>query len=375
MFYRLIYQFLILFLLVSVSFAEIEVPFIGEPDPENIQTNTASTISSPETKPSKAQLKLALELTDGSRVMGAPLIKTVPIITPYAEMDVALKLVSSIEFADDHKTVKIHFQNDDQLEGTIGLNEIELETLFSKCAVEVEHITSVNIYDMTHQAGRGMILYYTFDKDKGGKVIDKSGHNNHGSLQNNPEYIKGLVDKSLKLKGRLATFSSAGDHVLIPYIDLPSMKSFSISLWANAHSFGDGESLISFGEFGNTGKVISILQRPSSSKDVSFRIGSPENCLSVPWEDKDLNRYVFYCMTYKNGIMKAYKDGTLKGEKQGVKPELSSTNSALGRHWWWYSGRTCTSTRLSAELDEVRIYNRALPDQEIKQIYNSQKPR
>ena len=160
MFYRLIYQFLILFLLVSVSFAEIEVPFIGEPDPEIIQTNTAITSPS-ETKASKAQLKLALELTDGSRVIGVPLISIIPLKTDYGSVDLKLDIIESIDFPENGETVSVSFSNGDQLKGTIDADAIELETLFGKYSIALEHVVSLEVYggDSSAILKKGLVLF------------------------------------------------------------------------------------------------------------------------------------------------------------------------------------------------------------------------
>ena len=41
-------------------------------------------------------IKLALELSDGSRIIGLPEAGTIPFATQYGKMDIALKLVTSI---------------------------------------------------------------------------------------------------------------------------------------------------------------------------------------------------------------------------------------------------------------------------------------
>ena len=47
------------------------------------------------------ELRLSLDLVDGSRVIGVPSIKSVPVQTPYATMDIALKQIKSIKIEDD----------------------------------------------------------------------------------------------------------------------------------------------------------------------------------------------------------------------------------------------------------------------------------
>ena len=71
-----------------------------------------------------------------------------------------------------------------------------------------------------------------------------------------------------------------------------------------------------------------------------------------------------------NGVFTAYVNGSKVGEKnvsyQGV---VNPSLAALGRHWW-NSGRW-SSTRFVGSIDEVRLYNRALSEQEINDLYRN----
>jgi hypothetical protein len=71
---------------------------------------------------------LTLDLVDGSRVIGAPSIKSVPVQTPYATMDIALEQIKSIKIEDDHEAAAFELQNGDKLKGVFNLGPLEPET-------------------------------------------------------------------------------------------------------------------------------------------------------------------------------------------------------------------------------------------------------
>jgi hypothetical protein len=50
-------------------------------------------------------LKVELELSDGSRLIGTPGIVTVPVQTAFAKMDVPLTQIQTLKIGDDHETV------------------------------------------------------------------------------------------------------------------------------------------------------------------------------------------------------------------------------------------------------------------------------
>jgi hypothetical protein len=89
--------------------------------------------------------RLTLELLDGSRVIGVPTIRTVPVETPYAKINVPLERILSIRINEKQKTAAFELQNGDRLNGTIDLGPIELETVFGKASIATELIRSIGV--------------------------------------------------------------------------------------------------------------------------------------------------------------------------------------------------------------------------------------
>ena len=122
-----------------------------------------------------------------------------------------------------------------------------------------------------------------------------------------------------------------------------------------------GESYISFGTA--TGYV-AIAHYDSG---LHFCVGHESGALIIPFNSNYLNKWTHYVLSYKNGIIEAYINGALVGSIAQTK-SISFDAAAIGRHWW-YDG-TISSTRLIGSINQVRIYNRALTEQEIQTLYN-----
>ncbi len=92
-----------------------------------------------------ATLRLAIDLVDGSRLIGTPVIATVPVQTSYAKMDVPLTQIKDLKIGDDHETVILNLRNGDTLTGVISLAPIKLETLFGPASIGIEHIQQLRV--------------------------------------------------------------------------------------------------------------------------------------------------------------------------------------------------------------------------------------
>lgn len=90
-------------------------------------------------------VRLALDLVDGSHIIGTPGIEAVPVQTSYAKMDVPLKFIQTIKLDEDHQAAALDLQNGDKLKGIITLAPIKLDTVFGTVSVAVEHIRVLRV--------------------------------------------------------------------------------------------------------------------------------------------------------------------------------------------------------------------------------------
>ena len=81
------------------------------------------------------QVRFALDLVDGSHIIGTPSIESVAVQTSYAKMDVALKEILVISLEADHETASLDLRNGDKLKGVVKLGPLKLETVYGNVSV------------------------------------------------------------------------------------------------------------------------------------------------------------------------------------------------------------------------------------------------
>lgn len=331
-------------------------------------TTLAISVDAAEEETEKsAPIKLALELSDGSRIVGVPEAGTLPFATAYGKMDIALKLVDSLEFSDDRETVTVLFRNGDKLEGALSVKEIKLATLFGEQSIPLKHVVSMEILtggSLNALFRRGLVLYYSFDRDEKGKVTDKSGKGNHGKVHGAKWTAKGKVGGAYEFDG-IDDYVDAGNN--------PSLRvsEGTISAWIRTLS-----ASVQF-----AGGIPYDDRTRWNAPWVGLQVGSSGNqgrfWLNINGSDHEftagaisLNQWHHIVLTYDgnrkigyvdgNKVYSAYDPGTIRYSGSPSFVVGVRSKQAQGE---WFDGN----------VDEVMIFNRALSPQEIKRLYNSQK--
>jgi len=160
-------------------------------------------------------MRVTLELSDGSRIIGIPQITSIPVQTAYAKMDIPLKQVLQVMIHADHETVSVEMANGDKLKGVLNLGPVELTTIFGKVSAGIEHITSIKVRlntgtGLSATLKNGLVLYYSFDNDEGKEVTDKSGKERQGETHGAKWTTKGKVGAALQFDG-VDDFVEAGN--------------------------------------------------------------------------------------------------------------------------------------------------------------------
>ena len=119
-----------------------------------------TAVAEPE-KADPAALRLAIDLVDGSHLIGTPRIVSVPVQSSYATMDIPLKFIATLKLGEDHQSAAIDLRNGDKLKGTIKLEPLQLETLFGKVSVATQHIQTLRVVSIggTLPAGEGPLAF------------------------------------------------------------------------------------------------------------------------------------------------------------------------------------------------------------------------
>jgi hypothetical protein len=201
-----------------------------------------------------------------------------------------------------------------------------------------------------------LVLYLTFDEGNGNIVYDYSGNKNNGTLVNGPTWVDGKFGKAL-------SFDGVNDYVEIP--DAPSLQitsAITISAWLKFPvGVASGKGVVQKYPFQDYDYMLylSSLGYPSiyikNPAGTAFSTGYYVNHRDNNWHH--------WVGTFDGRYLKIYVDGILRNttDTGGTTIRVTSGQPLHIMHEW--------SGYLNGTIDEVRIYNRALSEEEIKFLY------
>ncbi|TAN33489.1 hypothetical protein EPN28_01595 [Patescibacteria group bacterium] len=212
------------------------------------------------------------------------------------------------------------------------------------------------IEDVLEGGNKGLVGHYTLDKeDRSGKTIfDKSGYNYKGTAINNPVFSTGVL-------GQAMNFNGTSD-----YVDL-----------GNPALFAGGNAARTLCSWGKTGSVSNdygfIVAYGSPSAGGAFYLGRQGESLLGGGYSDDIKVDKFWttgvwhhiCLTYDGTLAKLYADGALlKSEAKNW--NLTKQAARIGAQVGASAGQLW-----NGQIDDVRVYNRALTNKEVMDLMNS----
>lgn len=212
----------------------------------------------------------------------------------------------------------------------------------------------------------GLVGYWSFDEGSGTLAGDASGSGNTGTLTNGPVWADGKLGKALN-------FDGVNDYVAINNSLLPSING-SLSFWAkssnNTDSYRDMVS-ISSGASGGTIFAIQFVNNPDNgcTLDHSAKLVLRDDggtltqlCSGIAMNDGKWHHYVG---TAVSGSQQFYVDGVLKDTDTVVPGAATFTRFGIGA-----TNRSTAVQFFPGQIDDVRVYNRALTSTEVTNLYN-----
>lgn len=115
----------------------------------------------------ESTLRLTVELSDGSRLIGTPAVTSVPIVCAVGKIDLPLDQVKTLTFRDDHEGVAAMLANGDHLTGVHNLGKLELSVLFGTVAIDPVLIRRIVCTRTRGGAGlrKGLVLWNSLDSE------------------------------------------------------------------------------------------------------------------------------------------------------------------------------------------------------------------
>jgi DUF971 family protein len=206
-------------------------------------------------------------------------------------------------------------------------------------------------------ADDGLVAHYTFEEGPGKQVKDWSGRGNHGKIIDDVEYVALGQGKGYALR-----FSSGKAYVDCgsgPSLDLT--EALTLAVW-----FYPETSIVTRGFAGVFGKRIGSYCLSYSGKIWLHIPGGADADGTLSVSPGSWHHIV---ATFDGKLAKLYVDGKL----QSVRP---STVATLPHGENFYLRYPATHLTVEPEykcmLDDGRVYNRALSEQQVKELYQQE---
>jgi hypothetical protein len=230
-------------------------------------------------------------------------------------------------------------------------------------AVDKQYFDDVKIFEVTETPSlNGLVGYWKFDEGSGSTVVDISGNGNTGTLNSGPVWVDGKFGKAL-------SFDGVDDHVQVPQSSsLDVTDQISVETWVYPRAYVDNTGMVShiISRCDYSGGHIYVLSMYPDSNKISFSINPyPDEYPSVA--DLPLNAWTHLAMTYDGSYVRLYINGEFDSSYAQSGPIYTTSNwLAFGCKPTGPWGGVGTYAYFNGMIDEVRIYDRALSQQEIQ---------
>jgi hypothetical protein len=200
-----------------------------------------------------------------------------------------------------------------------------------------------------------MIAWYRFENN----LVDSSGNNRALTSTGTFSYVAGKVGTN-SIRQASASSTSFLTNPNVNVCTSSSDQAFTVSFWIRFTTL-TGTTLYRLIEFGNVASNNRILSINWSGSGVRFAFFGTQ--LDVAYASSIfLNEWVHLTFTYANRVQTIYKDGMPVGTRQhGSNPIIDPGHFRVG-----YTVRGGTTIHsFIGDMDDLRIYNRALTQSEI----------
>lgn len=208
----------------------------------------------------------------------------------------------------------------------------------------------------------GLILHYDFENITDANVYDVSHHSFGGVLMGNPALVAGK-------SGTAVSFPTVTDYLQIPVGILNAQTSFSVATWVKVSSLSTWSRIFDFGSGMNNYLFLTPL---SGTGTVRFAIknGGAEQLVESTTA-LATNEWAHVVVTFtwgvwtNKGIGRLFINGVLVGTNENftINPTMlpQNTQNYIAKSQWPDPG-------LNGIVDDFRIYDRMLTDQEIMDL-------
>ncbi len=194
----------------------------------------------------------------------------------------------------------------------------------------------------------GLVGWWTFDETSGNTAKDSSGKGNDGRIVGTPQWVSGKIGGALQFNG--STYVDCGNS---PSLNL--REQITIAFWFKVQAFTN--TWEAFLAKGDGAYRASRSNGTGNATHMGITGGNYFDAVTVITD----NQWHFWTGTYDGATACIYIDGKLDATRQysGGIGDSSNYNLYIGEN------QQATGRMLHGVLDDVRIYDRALNEQQI----------
>jgi hypothetical protein len=219
-------------------------------------------------------------------------------------------------------------------------------------------------YSWSFTTTDGLVASYPFN----GNADDETGNGYDGIIHGDTSLCEDRFGNS----DSAYCFDGDGDYIEIPVMNF--LQDFTVTAWFFANSTSDWARIFDFG-IGNYGDCFLTVKHKREGGELGVTIHDSSS--SLPPESEfgagikvENGIWYFVAFTYDKGGdgMALYVDGQIKNSH----PYNSESFDDWGESQKWYFGKSnwADDPYFHGVMDDIRIYNRALSEAEIKALYN-----
>ncbi|MBD3282064.1 MAG: hypothetical protein GF387_00405 [Candidatus Portnoybacteria bacterium] len=233
-----------------------------------------------------------------------------------------------------------------------ALSEDEIEALYKSGLAKIN--TSQN-----DKLTNGLVGLWSFDGPDmdGDTAYDRSSNSNHGTLINGPQLTIGKIGQGID-------FDGDNDYVEILNDDsLDITNNLTIAGWIKLSSQSDLRGVFAKKDgLGWLNVDYGFVQRLSEKIEFIISDGSTYDRIWI--SNLNNNQWYYLVGVLTSDKLKVYLDGNYVAQTDRTVNPKTGSNLEIASPWGG------GGDNFHGSIDEVRIYNRALSEEEIKRLYN-----
>jgi hypothetical protein len=204
----------------------------------------------------------------------------------------------------------------------------------------------------------GLIAFYRFDETSGTSAADSSGNNHTATLAGGATFGAGLQNNAVTLSGN-------NQYVSLPTGIVSGLSTFTITAWVKLAMSPQWNRIFDFGS--DTTTYMFLTPNSGSTLRFSITTGGANAEEQINATSLTTGTWQHIALTLSGGMGVLYVQGAQVAQSTTLTLNPGSLGSTM--HNWLGRSQYSADAYLNGQLDNVRIYSRALSPADVQALY------